>query len=65
MAVRLRLGDPDLAASLSDFLCRRDCAAALPSSSAVAVQPSAIAVGESIDWRCGPPTARTVTLAPL
>ena len=40
MAVRLRLGDSDLAASLSDFLCRRDCAAALPSSSAVAVQPS-------------------------
>jgi hypothetical protein len=26
MGVRLRLGDPDLAASLSDFLRRRDCA---------------------------------------
>jgi hypothetical protein len=26
MAIRLRLGDPNLAESLSDFLRRRDCA---------------------------------------
>jgi hypothetical protein len=28
MGVRLRLGDPDLAESLSDFLRRRECAVA-------------------------------------